>query len=224
MNPNYCGNPVPNLLTPEHRGICPISENTAIRLINCRAIQSRMRISTLIQLSESHLTIFTAWSSAQSQSACSELTWDSLTWHWIPWWRLTFLPHLPPSISHPTATACCNYLNTSSSVFQDKPQKMAPHGRKLSMLETLFMNFKNLLILKIQRTFFWAGFHYGQTFLFLLFWQCLWYCKYLNIEHQYDDNWSQQHFTVSCRQRGRQTGARISLSSEQLRISFTLLS
>lgn len=66
MNPNYCGNPVPNSLTPEHRGICPIRKNTATRLINCKAIQPRMTISTLIQLSGSHLTIFTAWSSAQS--------------------------------------------------------------------------------------------------------------------------------------------------------------
>lgn len=112
---------------------------------------------------------------------------------------------------------------------------MPAHGRKLSMLETLSMCSQSsctannlcgicLYLKKFKGHFFWAAFHYGQTFLILLFWQCLWNCKYLNIEHQYHDNWSQQHYTVSCRQRGWQTGAHTSLSSEQLRISFTLVS
>lgn len=36
-----------------------------------------------------------------------------------------------------------------------------------------------LYLERIQRTLLWAGFHYGQVFLFLLFQLCLWCCKYL---------------------------------------------
>lgn len=106
LNPNHCGNPVPNLLTPEHRGICPIRKNTVTRLINCRTNWPRMRISTVIQLSGSHLTVFTAWSPAQSHISMfrANLWLSNLALHPL------MKTHVPPSSSSLHFSPSCHCL------------------------------------------------------------------------------------------------------------------